>query len=117
MGKRPYYVIYYTTEYDGYNTVIKYVGNNFQAAKARYRALYDYVYQHLFLDEGVHEDDICTEFRPVPENMQPGQQIGSYINDQNEMWDSVNIVCLNSGSFVSPREEEEYKNNYPNAKY
>jgi hypothetical protein len=49
--------------------------------------------------------------------MRPGQEIGSYINDQNEMWDSIHLVCMNTGMFANPRKEEEYKNTHPNAKY
>ena len=117
MGKRPYYVLYYTTEYDGYNTTIEYIGYNFKAAKARYKALWDYVYQHGFIDEGIEADRIEGEFRPAPDEMHPGQEIGSYINDQNEMWDSIHLVCMNTGAFTNPQKEEEYKRSHPNAKY
>lgn len=118
MGKRPYYILYYTSEYDGYSVNIEYIGHNYKAAKARYKALWDYVYQHYFLDEGIEPNRIEGEFVPAPEKeMRLNQNVGSYINDQCDMWSSIHLVCMNTGAFVNSHKEAEYKRNHPNAKY
>lgn len=122
MGKRPYYILFYTTEYDGYNTEIVYIGSNFKAAKERYRALYDYIYDRDFIQQGVEPDRIDATFRQAPDDkMTPGQHISSWLNDQNETYDSVHLMCLNTGIFSGRGEmthlEELYQMNHPNAKY
>ena len=121
MGKRPYYILFYTTEYDGYNTEVVYVGYNQKAAKERYKALYDYIYERDFIQQGVEPDRIEGDFRPAPDDMTPGQHVVSWLNDQNEIYDSIHILCLNTGTFSGRGEmahlEELYQMNHPNAKF
>lgn len=121
MGKRPYYVLYYTTEYDGYNSTVVYVGYDFKAAKARYKALYDFIYDTDFIQNGIEADRIEGDFRPAPEDLRPGQRVSSWLNDQCETYDSINLVCLNTGAFMGNQNmqhlEELYQMNHPNAKF
>ena len=117
MSKRPYYIIYYTTEYDGYRAQIKYIGTNFKAARDRYYFLREYIIQHYFLDEGVQEDRIEKYYADVPDNMHIGETICSSMNDGDMMYDTLSLACVDTLHFFNNDEERKYKIAYPNSKF
>ena len=78
MGKRPYYIISYTRDYEGYETVIEYIGTNYKAALNRYIKLIEYIKQRDFLDEHVEEDRIEQRVQLPEGELTPGHSVYSY---------------------------------------
>ena len=117
MGKRPYYIINTCVDYDGYNTMIDYVGTNWRAAYNRYLALVDIIKQREFLDENVPEDSIEVRVHRADKPLTPNQSVWSYLNDQNDCYISIQLVCVNTNEFTNPITERAFKMRYPDSKY
>lgn len=117
MGKRPYYVISYTREYDGYETVVEYIGTNYKAALNRYIKLIEYIKQRDFLDEHVEEERIEQRVNLPERQLEPGQSVYSYLNDNDCYYMSIEMRCLNTDTFHTIAFENKYKIEYPNAKH
>lgn len=119
MGNRPYYIITYIRDYDGYETNLEYVGSNYKAAINRYIKLFQYLKQRDFLDEGVAEENIYSDLKLPTEDhpLEPGRQLWSYLNDNDSFYESVCIACRYTNSFLTPYFEDKYKNEFPDSKY
>lgn len=117
MGKRPYYVVTYERDCEGYYTEVCYIGSNWKAAVDRYRAAYDKIKEMDFTRHGLTDEQIYTEFRNPTEKLFPGQNIRSYINDDNMCWDSVCLLCMKANEFSQQGWEDYYKACFPNSKY
>ena len=117
MGKRPYYIISYTRDYEGYETVIEYIGTNYKAALNRYIKLIEYIKQRDFLEEHVEEDRIEQRVNIPDSELIPGQSVYSYINDNDCFYISVEMRCMNTDTFTTAIFENQYKQEYPNAKH
>jgi len=117
MGKRPYYIISYTRDYEGYETVIEYIGTNYKAALNRYIKLIEYIKQRDFLEEHVEEDRIEQRVQLPEGELTPGHSVYSYMNDNDCFYISVEMRCMNTDTFSTARFENQYKQEYPNAKH
>lgn len=117
MGKRPYYLIYWTRDCDGYEFFPEYIGTNYKAALERYVQLFEYIRQNEFIDEGVNPDHIRGEVNLPRNPLLPGQEQASWINDDDTCWISVHLRCVTTGEFMSGVFERRYKEQFPNAKY
>ena len=119
MGKRPYYVINYIRDYDGYETYLEYIGSNYKAALNRYIKLFEYLKKRDFIDEGVAEENISAELRLPTEDrpLEPGQTLWSYLNDNDSFYESISISCRYTNSYSTPFFEEKYKTEFPDSKY
>ena len=117
MGKRPYYIIQYDRDCDGYYSDIVYLGTNYKAALDRYVATIDNIKREDFLESGIHEEDIRMNVNLPNEPLAPGQQVSSWMNDDNECWDTIILKCMNAHQFSRERWETDYKNRFPNSKY
>ena len=116
-GTRPFYIVSYTREYDGYESIIEYIGTNYKAALNRYIKLIEYIKQRDFLDENIAEDRIEQTVRLPEQQLLPGQSVYSYMNDNDCCYMSFELSCMNTGSFRTQSFEEKYKRDCPNAKY
>ena len=117
MGKRPYYIISYTRDYDGYETVIEYIGTNYKAALNRYIKLIEYIKQRDFLDEHVGEDRIEQRVQLPEGGLPPGRSVYSYMNDNDCYYISIEMRCMNTDTFSTPAFETKYQQEHPNAKH
>ena len=117
MGKRPYYIISYTRDYDGYETIIEYIGTNYKAALNRYIKLIEYIKQRDFLEENVQEDRIEQRTNIPETQLQPGQRVYSYMNDNDCFYITIEMFCINTDKFQTARFENQYEQEYPNAKH
>lgn len=119
MGKRPYYIITYIKDYDGYETYLEYVGSNYKAAVNRYIKLYEYLKQRDFIEQGVAEENICGDLRlPTKDDpLEVGRTFWSYLNDNDSFYESISISCRNTDSFFTTSFEENYKREFPNSKH
>ena len=118
MGKRPYYIINSFVDYDGYDSRVEYIGTNWKAARNRFFTVVELLKQEQFFDHGLTENDIQCSFRnntDVP--LQPHHSQWAYMDDQNEVYISVQLVCVNTNAFGNEAWERKYKNRYPNSKY
>lgn len=124
MGTRPYYIIYHTVDYDGYEVYIDYVGSNFKAAADRYNSLFQSMRQRNFLDDGVEEDNINGSYTdPIEIKDRPGTCAYSYLNDNDTYYLNITMMCTLTGKFTPAPNgaeniyETDYRNRYPNSKY
>ena len=117
MGKRPYYILEFCRDCDGYYSETIYIGTNWKAALDRYRAAFAYIKKIDFYDHGIHDDDINGELRMPDHQLVPGQSVCSYLNDDNECWDSLYLKCRETNKFHNTEWERYYKELYPNSKY
>ena len=119
MGKRPYYIIVFSKEYDGYENYIVYTGTNWKAACDRYKAFYQYVRQRDFINEGIEEGRIEDGFRPADPNnpIRPWQNLCSYINDNDCYYVTIQLWCVETDVFSNAQAEEKYKEMFPNSKH
>ena len=117
MGNRPYYIISYTRDYDGYETFIEYVGTNYKAALDRYVALVNYIKQRDFLDCGIEEDRIDMRVDIPQTPLQPGHRTYAYINDNDCGYMTGELRFVNTNRFLTSTFEEKYKATHPNSKY
>lgn len=119
MGKRPYYIIHYIRDYDGYETFLEYVGSNYKAALNRYIKLFEYLKKRDFIDEGVAEENISAELRLPTEDhpLRPGGNLWSYLNDNDSFYESICISCCYTNSYSNSFFEEKYKTEFPDSKY
>lgn len=117
MGKRPYYILLTHIDYDGYDTRVDYIGTNWKAAYNRYRALIDIVKQEQFFDNDLIEADIEGNYNLDPAPLEPGHARWSYMNDQNDVYISIQLLCMNTNEFAIQGYERRYKERYPNSKY
>jgi len=118
-GTRPYYIISYIRDYDGYDVSIEYIGTNYKAALDRYAKIFQYIKQRDFLEEDVEEENIEQRLH-LPdgkEDLAPGHCVASYINDGNEFYGTIKLECVLSKQFLTRRFEEEYRAECPNSKY
>lgn len=121
MGTRTYYVISHVFDYDGYSFYVDYLGTNFQAVVERYRWLFQDLKERYFLNEGVDEGDVTTDYvDPIDrESLDRGTVISSSMNDDNA-WVTLSIRGMKSNAFNHEDVtgvEERYRMNNPNAKY
>lgn len=117
MGKRPYYILEFSRDCEGYFSETIYIGTNWKAALDRYVTAFQYIRKMDFLDEGVNEDDIEERLNMPEHQLAPGESVCSYMNDQNECYDSLYLRCLYTNQFHAPAWEGFYKERYPNSKY
>ncbi len=119
MGKRPYYVILFTKEYDGYETYLVYAGTNWKAACDRYKSYYQFIRNRDFINEGIEEARIEDGFRTPDPNtpLRPWQNIYSYINDNDCYYVNIQLWCIETNKFMQDTAETNYKNMFPNSKY
>ena len=113
---RKFYILYYWTDYEGYDLYQVYLGDNYQAAKARYKALHDYIYQKFFIDEGDDPESIEDNFRALPDDMDSGSSICSYMNNQGDYYVTYGIKCITKHKFERADMENWYKEHCPDAK-
>jgi len=118
MGTRPYYIINTVIDYDGYASHIDYIGNNWKAAYDRFNVLIDNLKYKEFLDHGIEEQNINIRInRPQNEPLQPGQSIWAYLDDDCEIYISVQLLCMTTNHFKFDDDERIYKQRYPDSKY
>ena len=117
MGTRPYYVIMWHRDYDGHEHIIEYVGTNYQAAKERFRYLYEFIYQRDFLDEGIAADRVERHIHDFPATMLPGQSVYAYMNDNHCYYIDLELKCMNTGRFHNQHMEDRYKQDFPDSRY
>ena len=125
MGKRPYYVLEHTVDYDGYNSYLDYVGYNLEAALARFDFLYRDLRRQYYEDEGVN--NINGTYPEINKDglKLPGACITAYLNDDDQCWINLTLRSVNTGEFLRSdgdwrqerSREVRYKQEYPNAKY
>lgn len=113
---RKFYILYYWTDYEGYDLYHVYLGDNYQAAKARYKALHDYIYQRFFIDEGDDPEIVEDNFHNLPDDMNIGASICSYMNNQNDYYVTYGIKCISKRKFERADMENWYQDHCPNAK-
>ena len=116
-GKRPYYVITYIREYDGYDSWVEYIGTNWKAAYNRYLKLVKYVEERELLNEGVDPDEVNRHIQEITEPLAPGRMISAYVNDNNCYYMTIKLECLTTNSFIDRGFEQKYKEEFPNSKY
>jgi len=116
-GKRPYYVITYTRDCDGYDSYLTYIGTNWKAAYQRYLSLIEYIKQREFIDYGANEDELNIDIRRTDTPLRVGNDIYSYINNDDNCWISICLKCVNTHKFLDSGYEARYKNQFPNSKY
>lgn len=117
MGKRPYYIIIFDRDCEGYYTDVCYIGTNWKAALDRYRTIIDCIKEVDFLNEGVDPDHIYSRVNLPERQLNPGEQIQSYLNDDNVCWDTITLKCMNTNKFTNNNWETKYKALFPNSKY
>ena len=120
MSKRPLYVILLTQDYDGTETNVAYVGTNMQAAVERYKFIFQQVKEQAFLNRGYPEEDLSISFDNrvnTKSLIKPGFNSWSYINDNCEVYWTIQFMCILPHRFVNGADEERYKQEHPNAKY
>lgn len=110
--KRPFYIIQTSIDYDGYESYVDYVGDNFEAAVARYRWIREWLDEEYF--EGYDPEDIEHDYTEPDKN---ATYANSYLNNQDNIYISVLFRVVHKNEFTVPRKEEIYKQQYPNAKY
>ena len=117
MGKRPYYIINIIRDYDGYDSILEYIGTNYKAALNRYARLIEYIKQEEFFDQGVREGDMEIRIG-MPENpLQPGEAVFSTVYDNDCCYYTIELFCRNTDVFNNQLHEEKYKREYPDAKH
>ena len=117
MGKRPYYIIKHTKDYDGYECYVDYIGTNYKAALHRYKKLIDYIKQRWFIDDGVDENNIEQRIDIPQHQLLPGQATYSYLNDSDCFYISIEMSCMETNKFAIADFEQLYKRDYPDSKY
>ena len=117
MQKRPYYVITYTREGDGYEATVMYVGCNYKAACDRYKFLYEDVKRREYIDEGVNEDNIDGHYSAPQDHLDVGNAIWSSLSDNDCYWVSIELRAIYLNEFINNTREVCYKNYNPKAKY
>lgn len=117
MGKRPYYWIYWCRDCEGYEFFPEYIGTNYKAALNRYNKLLEYIRQREFIDEGVDPARINMDIHTPNSPLNVGQQVTSWINDDDVCWISVHLQCVNTNKFVTGMFDEAYRAEFPDAKY
>ena len=115
--KRPYYIIYFERDCEGYYTDICYIGTNWKAALDRYKTAIECVREVDFLNEGIVPDGIIEHINMPERPLSPGERIQSYLNDDNTCWDTITLACMNTNKFAIPYWEGKYKALFPNSKY
>lgn len=113
---RKFYIIYYWTDYEGYDLRHVYLGDNYNAVKARYKMLHDYLYQRFFIDEGDEPDLIEDNFHELPEVMNPSDGRCSYMNNGNDYYLTYGVKCITKHKFERDDMENWYKEHCPKAK-
>ena len=117
MGKRPYYIIKYVTDYDGYDDRLMYLGTNYKAACNRYLRLVHYLKKRHFLDEGVAEHNISLSIGEPPAAMVPGNSVYTYMNDNDSYYLTVSMRCIDTNRFMDQSYEDMFRQDFPDSKY
>lgn len=115
MAKRPYYIVSYSVECDGYDYYIAYIGTNYKAACNRYNWLCDYLKRIYFTDEGFEDRLLNLSVVAPPDSLLVSRQHWSYMNDDRDCYISIGIQCANTDGFCIPSQEVAYKRDYPNS--
>lgn len=138
MKKRPFWIIRHTVDYDGYTNYIDYIGKNYEAAWDRFQYIGKQIKDQYFRSAGVENpvDDTIPQSDTKEWGKEVGHVVRRSINNDCECWISIELICVEMGSFVNsysqrtndwlrptaindmPRDIEElYKAEYPNSKY
>ena len=115
MAKRPYYIISYSIDCDGYDYYIAYIGTNYRAACNRYNWLCDYLKKIYFADEGFNDEQLNLSVSAPPDSLEVTRQHWSYMNDDRDCYIGIGIQCVNTDKFFIPAQEAEYIIDYPNS--
>ena len=116
-GKRPYYIISFIRECDGFDSYIIYLGVNWKAAYSRYLSAIDYIKEREFLDYGANEDELNIDIQRAQAPLEIGRYIRAYLNNDDNCWVTVELRCVNTHHFLDQYFENKYKNQFPDSKY